>query len=236
MTTIASRLQAIHERIDAAARTCDRSSAEIALIAVCKGFPVSAIMEARAAGQVAFGENYLQEAVKKIALTATSEQHMAPVEWHFLGPIQSNKTQQITQLFDWVHSLDRLKIAQRLSSARPQNRAPLQVCIQVNTSGEQSKGGVRPDEVLGLAKALSTSLDGIRLRGLMTIPEPTPDIETLRARFRLPGSKKDIEAESRIAWTDRRVGMGLQFEKVEPSDQSAIDEFVEQHFFSNRKA
>ena len=212
MTTIASRLQAIHERIDAAARTCDRSSAEIALIAVCKSFPVAAIMEARAAGQVAFGENYLQEAVQKIALTATPEQHMAPVEWHFLGPIQSNKTQQIAQLFDWVHSLDRLKIAQRLSSARPQNRAPLQVCIQVNTSGEQSKGGVRPDEVLGLAKALSSSLDGIRLRGLMTIPEPTPDIATLRARFRLLRQLRDDIVANGIEQDTLSMGMSDDFE------------------------
>ncbi len=212
MTTIASRLQAIHERIDAAARTCGRSSAEIALIAVCKSFPATAIMEARAAGQVAFGENYLQEAVKKIALTATPEQHMAPVEWHFLGPIQSNKTQQIAQLFDWVHSLDRLKIAQRLSSARPQNRAPLQVCIQVNTSGEQSKGGVRPDEVFGLAKALSSSLDGIRLRGLMTIPEPTPDIATLRARFRLLRQLRDDIVANGIEQDTLSMGMSDDFE------------------------
>jgi len=162
MTTIAVRLQAVRSRIDATAMTSGRSPADIRLIAVSKTFPPAAIAEAYAAGQVAFGENYLQEAVGKIATLSDLR-----LEWHFIGPIQSNKTRQIAEQFHWVHGLDRLKIAERLSSSRPASLPPLEICIQVNVSGEQSKSGVRPDEVLTLAKAISP-LTGIRLRGLMT--------------------------------------------------------------------
>jgi PLP dependent protein len=214
MTTIATRLQAVRSRIEAAAVTAGRSPSEIRLIAVSKTFPAAAIAEAYAAGQLAFGENYLQEAVAKIAALSELglEWHDAPpdgqslesggevrpsagvaspqagpllrpLEWHFIGPIQSNKTRQIAEQFHWVHGVDRLKIAERLSTARPAHLPPLEICLQVNVSGEQSKSGVPPGEVLALARAASR-LPGIRLRGLMAIPEPTPNTGLQRARFR----------------------------------------------------
>jgi PLP dependent protein len=176
MTTIAARLQAVRSRIAAAAGAAGRSPEDIRLIAVSKTFASAAIQEARAAGQVAFGESYLQEALGKIAVLGSE------LEWHYVGPIQSNKTRQIAELFHWAHGIDRLKIAERLSSSRPADRPPLEICIQVNVSGEGSKSGVRPDEVLALAQAISP-LKGVRLRGLMAIPEPTPDIGLQRARF-----------------------------------------------------
>jgi pyridoxal phosphate enzyme (YggS family) len=185
MTTIATRLQAVRSRIEAAAALAGRAPADIRLIAVSKTFSAAAIAEAHAAGQVAFGENYLQEAVAKILA-------LPDLEWHFIGPIQSNKTRQIAEQFHWVHAVDRLKIAERLSIARPAGLPPLDICLQVNVSGEESKSGVQPDEVLALAQAASR-LPGIRLRGLMAIPEPTPNTLLQRARFRqLRELKEDL--------------------------------------------
>ena len=242
MTTIAARLQAVRNRIDAAAAAAGRLPSDIRLIAVSKTFPPAAIAEAYAAGQAAFGENYLQEAVGKIAALSDLrlEWHVAngqrngeqregdvrpsagvasphagpllrPLEWHFIGPIQSNKTRQIAELFHWVHAVDRLKIAERLSSSRPAILPPLQVCIQVNVSGEQSKSGVRPDEVLCLAKAVS-ALAGIRLRGLMAIPEPTPDIGLQRSRFRLLAQLRDELVSRGLAMDTLSMGMSDDLE------------------------
>jgi uncharacterized pyridoxal phosphate-containing UPF0001 family protein len=242
MTTIAARVQAVRSRIDAAAMAAGRSPADIRLIAVSKTFPPAAIAEAHAAGQVAFGENYLQEAVAKMAALADLglEWHVAhgqqdgeqregdvhpsagvaspqagpllrPLEWHFIGPIQSNKTRQIAELFHWVHGVDRLKIAERLSFSRPAILPPLQICIQVNVSGEESKSGVRPDEVLSLAKAVSP-LTGIRLRGLMAIPEPTPDIGLQRSRFRLLRQLRDEIVSRGVALDTLSMGMSDDLE------------------------
>lgn len=309
MTTIASRLQAVRSRIDAAAITAGRLPDEIRLIAVSKTFPPAAIAEACAAGQVAFGENYLQEAIGKMAALAGQglewhvakgqqdgeqregdvrpsggvrqrdvdgareavelahggassvaraeaprsvasspegplllplEWHVAqgqqdgeqqegdvrlsagvaspqagpllhPLEWHFIGPIQSNKTRQIAEQFHWVHSVDRLKIAERLSISRPATRLPLDVCIQVNVSGEESKSGVRPEEVLALAKAASR-LPGLRLRGLMAIPEPTPDIGLQRSRFRLLRQIRDEIVSHGVALDTLSMGMSDDLE------------------------
>jgi hypothetical protein len=137
------------------------------------------VREAAQAGQRAFGENYLQEAQSKIeALSGLG------LEWHFIGPIQSNKTRAIAQAFSWAHSVDRLRLAERLSAARPAQMAPLQICIQVNVSGEQTKSGCHPDQVVDLAIA-AARLPGLRLRGLMAIPEPTPDNQRQRQRFAL---------------------------------------------------
>lgn len=289
--------------------TAGSSPADIRLIAVSKNFPPAAIAEAYAAGQVAFGENYLQEAVGKIATLSDLrlEWHGAspdgqsfepdrnvrpsngvrqrdvdgalgeavelahgsassvaragaprsgasfpegpllrplewqaahgrqdgkqregglrlsagvaspegplllPLEWHFIGPIQSNKTKQIAEQFHWVHGVDRLKIAERLSSSRPASLPPLQICIQVNVSGEESKSGVRPDEVLALAIAVSP-LTGIRLRGLMAIPEPTPDIRLQRARFRQIRELKDEILSRGIALDTLSMGMSDDLE------------------------
>jgi pyridoxal phosphate enzyme (YggS family) len=206
MTTIAARLQAVRRRIDAAATTAGRSPAEIRLIAVSKTFPPAAIAEAHAAGQVAFGENYLQEAVGKMATLSDLR-----LEWHYIGPIQSNKTRQIAEQFHWAHGVDRLKIAERLSFSRPAILPPLQICIQVNVSGEESKSGVRPDEVLSLAKAVSP-LTGIRLRGLMAIPEPTPDIGLQRSRFRLLCQLRDEIVSRGVALDTLSMGMSDDLE------------------------
>ena len=204
MTTIASRLQVVRSRIDAAAVAAGRLPGDIRLIAVSKTFPPAAIAEACAAGQVAFGENYVQEAVAKIAV-------LPDLEWHFIGPIQSNKTRPIAEQFQWVHSVDRLKIAERLSISRPARLPPLEICIQVNVSGEESKSGVRPDEVLALAKAAST-LTGIRLRGLMALPELTPDIGLQRTRFRLLRELRDEIVRHGIPLDTLSMGMSDDLE------------------------
>jgi pyridoxal phosphate enzyme (YggS family) len=181
MTLIQKRLQAVQKSIQQAMAIRDsqivNQSAEVILLAVSKAQPPEKLREAFAAGQKQFGENYLQEALnKQLALSDL------PIEWHFIGPIQSNKTQPIAQHFSWVHGVDRLKIAQRLNDARPAELPPLQICLQVNTSSEASKSGVAPDEVASLAEAVS-EMPRLRLRGLMTIPEPTEDENLQRQRF-----------------------------------------------------
>jgi pyridoxal phosphate enzyme (YggS family) len=179
MATIAENLQAVKARITAAARASGRDAAAIRLLAVSKAQGASAVREAYRAGQGAFGENYLQEALeKKLALADL------PLEWHFIGPIQSNKTRQIAENFSWVHSLDELRIARRLAAARAPALGPLEVCIQVNVSGEASKGGVVPGELGPLAAALR-QLPQLRLRGLMAIPAPAADTAAQRAPFRV---------------------------------------------------
>jgi hypothetical protein len=178
MSTIESNLQAVRARIAAAARSAGREPGEIALLAVSKTFSAAEVRAAHAAGQGEFGENYVQEAVEKI--TALSD---LPLVWHFIGPIQSNKTRAVAERFDWVHSLARAKIAQRLAEARPAAREPLAVCLQVNVSGESSKSGVAPDEVRPLAEAVR-ALPRLRLRGLMAVPEPSDDVALQRRRFR----------------------------------------------------
>lgn len=153
----------------------------VQLLAVSKTFPAEAVLEAMAAGQRAFGENYLQEGVEKIAAVARAQPE-APVEWHFIGPIQSNKTRPIASHFDWVHTVERLKIAQRLSEQRPPELGPLNICLQVNISGETTKSGATPNELPELARAVA-QLPNLRLRGLMAIPEPQTDPTLQRAAF-----------------------------------------------------
>ena len=169
MTTIAANLQTVRDRLDAACQAAGRDPNEVSLLAVSKTFGADAVQAAHAAGQTVFGENYIQEAVQKIVAL----RHL-PLEWHCIGPIQSNKTRLVAEHFDWVHTVDRLKIAQRLSEQRPANLAPLQVCIQVNVDGGENKSGVSPEEALALAKAVS-GLPNLRLRGVMCIPEPESD-------------------------------------------------------------
>jgi pyridoxal phosphate enzyme (YggS family) len=181
MSTIALKLQAVDASIAAAAHAAGRARADVLLLAVSKTFPAGAVIDAIAAGQRAFGENYLQEALDKIAAVAAAVPDVA-VAWHFIGPIQSNKTRPIATSFDWVHTVDRLKVAQRLSEQRPAGMAPLQVCLQVNISGEASKSGVAPSELAALARAVA-ALPGLRLRGLMAIPEPQADEALQRAAF-----------------------------------------------------
>lgn len=177
MSTIAENSATVLERIAAASRTAGRDPATVGLLAVSKTKPAAALREAAAAGLSDFGENYLQEALDKQATLAD-----LPLVWHFIGPIQSNKTRAIASHFDWVHSVDRLKIAQRLAEQRPAERGPLNICLQVNVSGEASKSGCHPDELPALATAVS-QLPNLRLRGLMAIPEPTDDPASQRAAF-----------------------------------------------------
>ena len=179
MSAIADNLQAIRSRIAQAARLAGRSPDSVALLAVSKTKPLADIVAAAAAGQTAFGENYVQEGVEKVLATAVDRK----LEWHFIGPLQSNKSRLVAEHFDWVHTIDRLKIAERLSAQRPANLPPLNVCVQVNVSGEASKSGCRPDETAALCRAVA-ALPGLRLRGLMTIPEPTDDPQAQRLPFR----------------------------------------------------
>ena len=177
MTTIAANLETVRKRIAAACLAAGRVPGDVRLLAVSKTFGPDAVAEAHAAGQTAFGENYIQEAVEKMAALS----HL-PLEWHCIGPIQSNKTRLVAQHFDWAHTVDRLKIAQRLSEQRPAELPPLQVCIQVNVDGGPTKSGVLPAEVLALAREVA-ALPRLRLRGLMCIPEPAPDFIAARAVF-----------------------------------------------------
>ncbi len=183
----AQRLAAIEQRIQQACDKAGRKRSEVQLLAVSKTFPLEAVVDMAAAGQTRFGENYLQESIDKITQLAASPNQaglQTPLEWHFIGPIQSNKTRPIAEHFDWVHSVDRLKIAQRLSEQRPDNLSPLNVLIQVNTSGEDSKSGVQPTQVEELAQAIH-DMPRIQLRGLMTIPSNTEDLGKLRGEFLL---------------------------------------------------
>ncbi len=179
MTSISERLQAIRSRMQQAERSAARPPESVQLIAVSKTHSAIAIREAYQAGQRCFGENYVQEALAKIQELAD-----LPLEWHFIGPIQSNKTRPIAEHFSWVHGVDRLKIAQRLSDARSAGLTPLNVCIEVNVSGESSKGGVAPVEVGPLAHAIQ-QLPHLKLRGLMTIPAPTHDVALQHQQFRM---------------------------------------------------
>jgi pyridoxal phosphate enzyme (YggS family) len=178
MSTITDKLQAVRDQIGAAATRAGRRAEEVRLLAVSKTFGPDAVRAALGAGQRAFGENYLQEALDKIvALDGLG------IEWHFIGPVQSNKTRPIAEHFAWVHSVDRLRIAQRLAEQRPAALPPLNLCLQVNVSGEDSKSGCTPAELPELARAVA-ALPRVRLRGLMAIPEPQPDPRLQRAPFR----------------------------------------------------
>ncbi len=178
--TAASRLAAVQDRIRQACTAAGRAPASVSLLAVSKTWEASRVLELARLGQPAFGENYLQEALAKIA--ACEAAGSSPIEWHFIGPIQSNKTRPIAEHFHWVHSIEREKIAIRLSEQRPAGNRPLQVCVQVNVSGEESKSGCGPTEALSLALAVAR-LPGLQLRGLMTIPEPSDDVGLQRSRF-----------------------------------------------------
>jgi PLP dependent protein len=177
---VARHLDEVRQRITKAAADASRDASTVTLLAVSKTFPAEDVRAAFNAGQRAFGENYVQEAVAKITELADLR---SQVEWHFIGPLQSNKTKVVAENFDWVHSVDRLKIAERLSDQRGDNMAALNVCLQVNVSGEASKSGVTPDETLALAHAIA-ALPKLRLRGLMAIPEPAGTLDEQRAPHR----------------------------------------------------
>jgi pyridoxal phosphate enzyme (YggS family) len=173
MSIISVNLQAVEQTIQAAVLAANRPRSAVQLLAVSKTFPSEAVLDAMQTGQRAFGENYVQEGVDKIAAVAAAAPGVS-LEWHFIGPIQSNKTRPIAENFAWVHAVDRLKIAQRLAEQRPANLSPLNVCLQVNISGEASKSGVAPADLPELARQVA-ALPNLRLRGLMAIPEPESD-------------------------------------------------------------
>lgn len=173
------RIRDIQQRINQACQQFSKDPAQIRLLAVSKTFPAFAVEEAFAAGLTEFGENYVQEGVDKIN---TLTKHRQQMTWHFIGPLQSNKTKDVAEHFDWMHSVDREKIARRLSEQRPTNMAPLQICLQINTSGEASKSGVDPSEAVVTALAIA-GLPRLTLRGLMSMPEPTDDTQLQRQQF-----------------------------------------------------
>ena len=219
MSTIADNIGQVSQRIRAAADAVQRDASSIHLLAVSKTKPAQAVREAYAAGMRDFGENYLQEALGKQA-----ELTDLPLSWHFIGPIQSNKTRAIAENFAWVHSVDRLKIAQRLSEQRPADLPPLNICIQVNVSGEASKSGCTPADLPALADAIS-ALPRLKLRGLMAIPEPTEDrtaqdavfaaVRNLQNSLNLPldtlsmGMSHDLESAIAQGATWVRIGTAL---------------------------
>ena len=207
MTAIAANVQAVLERIERAAREAGRTPQSVRLIAVSKTWPAERVAEAWACGQRAFGENHVQEAVEKIGKLA----HLAGIEWHFIGPIQGNKTRPISEHFQWVHSVDREKTAVRLNDARPAHLPPLNVCIQVNVSGEASKSGLEPGVESGLARLIA-GLPRLRLRGLMAIPEPTTAVRVQRQRFALLREAKERLVAAGHALDTLSMGMSDDLE------------------------
>ena len=212
MSTIESALQAVRTRIAAAATAAGRNRWDIELVAVSKTFPASAVAEAVNCGQLVFGENYAQEGVAKMLavrdlLTPLPE----PLVWHFIGPIQSNKTRLIAEHFDWVQSVDRLSVAQRLSQQRPRQLPELQLCIQVNISGERTKHGVEPGAVAELARQIC-ALPHVRLRGLMAIPEPSADPSRARQQLRALRELKDTLQDVPTALDALSMGMSDDLE------------------------
>ena len=206
MTDVAARLAATNARIRTLAGRWGRDPAEITLLAVSKTQPAAAVREAATAGQRRFGESYLQEAVRKIDTLAEME-----LEWHFIGPLQSNKTRDVAARFAWVHSVDRLKIARRLSEQRPAALPPLDVCLQVNISGEPSKSGTTPGALPDLAQAVA-DLPRLRLRGLMAIPAPARDLERQREPYRRLREARDALVARGLALDTLSMGMSDDLE------------------------
>ncbi|HEY8119129.1 MAG TPA: YggS family pyridoxal phosphate-dependent enzyme [Methylophilaceae bacterium] len=206
MTTISERLQAVRMLIQSASRNAGRHPQDVMLLAVSKAHPAADIRAAFAAGQATFGENYLQEALDKQAKLKD-----LAIEWHFIGPIQSNKTQPIAQHFAWVHGVDRLKIAERLNAARPDHLPPLQICIQINVSNEASKSGVLPTELDALADAITSRLPRLQLRGLMAIPAPTTDIELQRQQFKMVRLAYEVLQNRGLKLDTLSMGMSEDF-------------------------
>ncbi len=205
MSTIADNIAEVEARIRAAALAVQRDVTSIHLLAVSKTKPAAALREAYAAGVRDFGENYLQEArAKQVELADL------PLSWHFIGPIQSNKTREIAEHFSWVHSVDRLKIAQRLSEQRPADLEPLNICIQVNVSGEASKSGCTPQDLPALAAAIN-ALPRLKLRGLMAIPEPTENRAEQDAAF---ATVRDLQQSLNLGLDTLSMGMSHDLESA----------------------
>lgn len=201
MSQLTLALHRVQAQLADAASAAGRDPATVSLLAVSKTFPAEAIREVYAAGQRTFGENYVQELQAK-----ATELAALAIEWHFIGPLQSNKTRIVAETAHWVHAIDRLKIAERLSAQRPAHLPPLQVCVQVNVSGEDSKSGCRPHEAPALLQAVA-ALPNLQLRGLMCIPEPTQDATTLAARFGILRQLQQQMAEQGLVLDTLSMGM-----------------------------
>ncbi len=213
---IAQKLHHVQARIADACIQAQRPADAVTLLAVSKTFGPEAVQEAYAAGQTQFGENYIQEAVQKI----TALRHL-PLQWHCIGPIQSNKTRVVAEHFDWVHTVDRLKIAQRLSEQRPPHLPPLQVCIQVNVDGGATKSGVAPQDALALAQQVA-ALPGLRLRGVMSIPEPATDFIAACAVFARVKAVFDALNAQGLALDTVSMGMSADMEAAVQSGSTMV--------------
>lgn len=211
MATIRDNLQAVQERIEHAVAAAGRAAGSVRLLAVSKTHPASKLEEAWNAGQRAFGESYVQEAIEKMEAVARTWGAQEAPEWHLIGPLQSNKTRVAAARFDWVHSVEREKTARRLSEQRLAELPPLQVLIQVNCSGEASKSGAAPHEAAALARIVDR-LPRLKLRGLMAIPEPTPDVGLQRRRFRAMRELFDELRREGLALDTLSIGMSDDFE------------------------
>ncbi|AYV21080.1 YggS family pyridoxal phosphate-dependent enzyme [Vibrio mediterranei] len=210
MTSIQQNIELITSQIAQAEQKCGRAQGDVQLLAVSKTKPIEAILDACQAGQRRFGENYVQEGVSKVV--HFNEQHGdIDIEWHFIGPIQSNKTRPVAEHFDWVHTVDRAKIAQRLNDQRPQGMKPIQVLIQVNTSSEASKSGVDSEQVLELAQLIS-SLPNLTLRGVMSIPENVSDYQSQLIAFKALAEVKNLLAEKHPQVDTLSMGMSGDME------------------------
>jgi pyridoxal phosphate enzyme (YggS family) len=216
MTKISTQLSAVRERIEAACRAAGRPHEAVALLAVSKTFGADAVQAAFEAGQTAFGENYIQEAVEKI----TALRHL-PLVWHCIGPVQSNKTRLVAENFDWLHTVDRLKIAQRLSEQRPAELPPLQVCLQVNVDGGPTKSGVAPFDALALAQAVA-GLPRLHLRGIMCIPEPAPDFEAACQVFKRAAALFDALNAQGLKLDTLSMGMSADLEAAIASGSTLV--------------
>jgi hypothetical protein len=208
MGIIANNAQEVRHRIETACKAAGRSVESVTLLAVSKTFGADAVRQAVDAGECCFGENYVQEAVDKI--DALADLH-GRIEWHLIGPLQANKTRIVAERFDWAHTVDRLKIAQRLAEQRPASMAPLSVCVQVNISGEASKGGVEPGEALALARAVA-ALPRLRLRGLMAIPEPAATLDAQRRPHRALRELFEALRSQGLALDTLSMGMSADLE------------------------
>ena len=229
MNTLQDNLRSVQSRIAAACVACGRDPSEVTLLAVSKTFGADAVQEVATCGQQDFGENYIQEGVDKIIFLQNAADAKSPLIWHCIGPIQSNKTKYVAEFFSWAHTVDRLKIAQRLNDQRPAHLPPLNICLQVNIDGGETKSGVAPEEVLELAKQV-VQLPQLVLRGLMTIPDPVEGFdaqvalhakaralfEAVRAESNLPyfdtlsmGMTSDLEAAIHAGSTMVRVGTAI---------------------------
>ncbi|MBV5298809.1 MAG: YggS family pyridoxal phosphate-dependent enzyme [Rhodoferax sp.] len=216
MTMIENQICTVRQRMAAACQAAGRAPDSVRLLAVSKTFDAQAVLAAHAAGQRAFGENYIREAVEKI-----TQLRGLPLQWHCIGPIQSNKTRLVAEHFDWVQTVDRLKIAERLSEQRPPHLAPLQVCIQVNVDGGVSKSGVAPPQALALAQAVM-ALPGLRLRGLMCIPEPAADFASACAVFKKAKDLFDALNTAGLALDTLSMGMSADLEAAIASGSTLV--------------